>query len=194
MTIETSFEKRHTLIVIFDEQTNKTIELLSKKSFCKIPCTIGNRQEMDTLPPHLTLSAVENDKVAKIDLAKLDFPKTFDVKSIETKQSKKGGFGIYLMSAYGHITLAVFDTPEQAQKEFDVCQKTFKPFTATVKAIQIHEIYPAKLIRENKIKEANKNENSNTFQVDDRAFEKDSAGNRGWTWHRAAKHQEKAAT
>jgi len=140
--------KRYSLIAVFDKQTNKQISKLSKTGYCKVPCTVENRFAMDTLPPHLTLAIIEQDHAYTIDLTKIEFPKNFDITSIDMKESKKGGYGIYLISTYGHVTLAVFENQEKAQTEFKKLKAQFKPFTATISAIQIYEIYPARLLRE----------------------------------------------
>lgn len=140
-------QKRITTIVTFDDATNETIGALTKNYFCKVPTMIENRQQVDTLPPHIT---IQENEVPDFDLTK-----NILFCAIEMKESKKGGFGIFLLTSNDdthaehkkHITLAIFDTHEQAQNEFEQCKVKFKPFQATPKSIEQYEIYPARYVK-----------------------------------------------
>jgi len=166
--------KRITVIAVFDDKTSKKIKNLSKDNYCKVPAMVQNRFEKDTLPYHLSLFEINYQDVEKLKfINEINFVKNIKVLSIDMNKSKKGGYGIYLSvesdklsecrktlmddlnistnqfytNYKGHITIASFEAIDDAQKEYETCKKKFKPFTANIKSIQVHEIYPSTLIK-----------------------------------------------
>ena len=132
--------KRITTVAVFDEETNRKIEVYTKPTFCKVPILIKNRTAVDTLPYHFTLR-----KTPKYPL-----PNNFFVNSVRLCKSDKGGWNINLRTEINqvqhHISLSNFETEKLAKQEFDEIAKKFQPFTGKIKSVNIYEIYPAKLL------------------------------------------------
>ena len=131
--------KRKTTVAVFDAETNNEIKKLVKSHYCKTPVMMKERNAADTLPFHFTLREMPGN-----------LEREFDVSEVGLGEARKGGWNLHLRTIIHetnyHITLSVFETHEEAQKEFDECSQKFKPFRGKIESIRTYEIYPAKLL------------------------------------------------
>ncbi|MFR2534574.1 MAG: 2'-5' RNA ligase family protein [Clostridia bacterium] len=173
--------KRITLITLFDEKTLKTINSLVNKldkKICKVPYGIDdeNREKMDTLPFHFTISAWDKEyeeKAVKL-LNVVNFSKRkMEVNQIKIMQGKNNSFVLFLAvkeqeglrdiqtiiynklpnEKYNpikftfHITLHIDKDYQTVIRMKKELEKEFKSFEMEINQLGLFEIYPAKLIK-----------------------------------------------
>lgn len=173
--------KRITFVSIFDNNNLAKIEFYIKKlneKLCKVPYGKGvdNREEVDTLPYHFTLSAwdisdEENviDKLSKIDFFKLSLL----INDVKIMSGKENSYVLYFSieeneklkllqqriykflpsEKYNpntfnfHITIHIDKDYNKIISMKEKILESFIPFELEVDTFGLYEIYPAKLVR-----------------------------------------------
>lgn len=173
--------KRITFISILDDNNLAKIQYYTKQineKLCKVPFgkSVDNRQEIDTLPYHFTLSAWDisnKDNVIK-ELSKIDFSKlTLLINGVEIMSGKENSYVLYFniednellkllqqkvyevlpSEKYNpnnfnfHITIHI---DKDYNKIIEMKQKileNFIPFELETDTFGLYEIYPAKLAK-----------------------------------------------
>lgn len=177
-------KNRYTCITLFDEKSLKNIhDILSKLDtyeLCKVPYlkqpyTVENRQEVDTLPYHFTLSYWDEANKAeaievfnKIDMKKINLV----IEDVKIKEGKDNSFNMYfsfsVTEELKQIQTQIYQKTKNekfnpdtylphisvhSDKDYnkivemrEIITEDFKPFTVSFDKLGLFEIYPAKRI------------------------------------------------
>lgn len=178
MNIKTN---RLTIVTLFEEESiNKLTCLLSniKIPLCKVPFNNNTkyRDEIDTLPLHMTLSSDDISKKEDIltKIHKINFSQfNITIDSIKIMPGRENSYVLYFnvmlseklkelhkeiynilpnkkyeISTYNfHITITIDKNYDNIIKIKEQLEKEFRPIDITIKSIGVYEIYPAKLIK-----------------------------------------------
>lgn len=173
--------ERITLVADLNNDDLNKIKYYTEKlntDLCKVPFrkNISDREKIDTLPFHFTLSAwnikeEENiiNKLSKIKFSKL----TVLVNNIEIMNGKENSYVLYFSieenkslkelnkkiyeelpsEKYNpntfkfHITIHIDKDYNKINNMKEILLKDFTPFKLTIKTFSLYEIYPAKLVK-----------------------------------------------
>lgn len=173
--------ERITFISMFDKEVLSNIEYYTKQineNLCKVPFgkNVGNREEVDTLPYHFTLSAwnISNEENVIKGLSKLAFPKLrLIVNNVEIMKGKENSYVLYFSiedneelkllqqkiyeilpsEKYNpnnfnfHITIHIDKDYNKIISMKEKILQNFIPFEIEVDTFGLYEIYPAKLVK-----------------------------------------------
>lgn len=173
--------ERITFISMFDKEVLANIEYYTKQingSLCKVPFgkNVDNREEVDTLPYHFTLSAwnISNEKKVIKGLSKLAFPKLrLIINNVEIMNGKENSYVLYFSiedneelkllqqkiyeilpsEKYNpnnfnfHITIHIDKDYNKIISMKEKILQNFIPFEIEVDTFGLYEIYPAKLVK-----------------------------------------------
>lgn len=173
--------ERVTFISVFDNTNLEKIEHYTKEindKLCKVPFvkTVDNREEVDTMPYHFTLSAwniLDEEKVIN-ELSKIEYPKLkVLINDIEIMNGKENSYVLYFNIAenkelkllqekiyqilpiekynpktfHFHITIHIDKDYTKIIEMKEKLLENFIPFELEVDTFGLYEIYPAKLVR-----------------------------------------------
>lgn len=173
--------ERITFISIFDNNNLEKIEFYIEKlneKLCKVPYgkNVDNREKVDTLPYHFTLSAWDISAEENVinELSKIAFPKLrLLIKNVEIMNGRENSYvlcfsiedneelkllqqKIYKVlpsEKYNpdnfnfHITIHIDKDYNKIISMKEKILESFIPFELEVDAFGLYEIYPAKLIK-----------------------------------------------
>lgn len=176
--------KRFTCIAMFDEESLEKISKaplnIKNKDLCKVPYlkepyTLENREIVDTLPYHFTLSYWDEDYKAQalnvfntISIHKIEL----SVESIKIKEGNDNSYNLYFSFSVSdrlkdiqqqiynitknekfnpntyllHISIHSDKDYEKIKEMKDILMKNFEKFTVSFDKLGLFEIYPAKRI------------------------------------------------
>lgn len=177
--------ERITFISTFDNNNLEKIEYYTKQineNLCKVPFgkNVDNREEVDTLPYHFTLSAwdISNEQNVIKELSKLVFLKLrLLINNIEIMNGKENSYVLYFSiqdneelkllqqkihevlpnEKYNpdnfnfHITIHIDRDYNKIISMKEKILENFKPFELEVDTFGLYEIYPAKLVKQFKL-------------------------------------------
>lgn len=172
--------QRITFVSIFSENDLAKIEYYTKRindKLCKVPFgkNVVDREEVDTLPYHFTLSAwdISSEEVVIKELSKINFPRLkIFVSSVEIMRGKENSYVLYFKiednaelkslqqriyevlpsEKYNpnnfnfHITINIDNDYTKIVSMHEKLLENFSPFELEVDAFCLYEIYPAKLV------------------------------------------------
>lgn len=172
--------QRITFVSTFSENDLAKIEYYTNRindKLCKVPFgkNVSDREEVDTLPYHFTLSAwdISSEDVVIKELSKINFPKLkILINSVEIMRGKENSYVLYFKiednaelkslqqriyevlpsEKYNpsnfnfHITIHIDKDYDKVAKMREILIENFSPFELYVDAFCLYEIYPAKLV------------------------------------------------
>lgn len=172
---------RITFVCTFDEESLFKLKTYIDKldiKLCKVPFSKKglNREEVDTLPYHTTLSAWDISKKDTIlnELSQLKFNRVkLEVNDVQIMSGKEESYVLYFElkdnqelkylqeqiyrrlpnERYNpenykfHITIHIDKDYSRIEKMKDTLMDNFEPFYITVKAYKLYTIYPAIIIK-----------------------------------------------
>lgn len=174
--------ERITFVSMFDNNNLAKIEYYTKQineNLCKVPFgkNVDNREEVDTLPYHFTLSAwdISNEENVIKELSKIDFPKLrLLINNVEIMNGKENSYVLYFSiegndelkllqqkiyevlpsKKYNpnnfnfHITIHIDKDYNKIISMKEKILQNFIPFQLEVDTFDLYEIYPAKLVKQ----------------------------------------------
>ena len=171
-------KKRITCIALFDNESLEKLKFkinMIDEKICKVPCIEENRENLDTLPYHLTLlvwNIEEKDKAIEV-IRNIKFEEIkLNVIGVNIKESINDSWNLYFeieqndelyklqkqiynraeIEKYNpdifipHITIHCDKNYNRIKKLKEIINKNFKPVKVKFNEIGLFEIYPAKRI------------------------------------------------
>ena len=173
--------ERITFVSLFDNNNLAKIEYYTKQineKLCKVPFgkNVDNREEVDTLPYHFTLSAwdISDEETVIKELSKIDFPKLrLLINNVEIMNGKENSCVLYFSiegndelkllqqkiyevlpsEKYNpnnfnfHITIHIDKDYNKIISMQQRILENFIPFELEIDTFGLYEIYPAKLVK-----------------------------------------------
>lgn len=174
--------ERITFVSLFDNNNLAKIEYYTKQineKLCKVPFgkNVDNREEVDTLPYHFTLSAwdISDEENVIKELSKIDFPKLrLLINNVEIMNGKENSCVLYFsiegndelkllqLKIYEvlpsekynpnnfnfHITIHIDKDYNKIISMQQRILENFIPFELEIDTFGLYEIYPAKLVQQ----------------------------------------------
>lgn len=173
--------ERITFVSLFDNNNLAKLEYYTKQVYeklCKVPFgkNVDNREEVDTLPYHFTLSAwdISDEENVIKELSKIDFPKLrLLINNVEIMNEKENSYVLYFSIENNKklkllqqriyqvlpsekynpnnfnfpITIHIDKDYNKIISMKEKIVENFIPFELEVDTFGLFEIYPAKLIK-----------------------------------------------